>query len=962
MAQSFTTDAGVLYVPGAYPQVTVQQANSGLSATGIIMLVGEADAGPAHTAETDLTLNGYGPDQLGAVLAKYRSGALVDAYRAACAPSKDPEIQGAPSKIFLVKTNSSTRASASMARAGLTAYGTLADKSYGILGNNIYFSVSASTAESAPTTGSFTYIPSPVSSALSVRLNGGAVATATIAVPSGPPSPAELVGSITSGSATGLQALTTAGSGASTGLLVTGGVNRSILTGLVGTNVTVAAAGNSITLTLATGSWATTPSVGDTLCIPGANGDYEATGASAYAGGTAANPGAYVVTAATSSTITATKLRNSAAGGLTAPENVAATPIASATNDLICFSPVTIKNQTGTNRSWLTGLVGTNVTGTVASGQLTITLASGSWAATPQAGDVLFVPSSAPAAISNAVGGWWTVVSATSSTVVLTKLSNGSTTTFGATALAAVTDLQLIRPAIDGLSKTLELQDGGGSENISTTNPFYVLGTTSNVSWISTSASPQLLKSSAEYKALTSIVRHSDSINESFAAGGEVAMRIGYKGTTASMTISATGLTTTVTGGSGASLNITFTGLATINDLVAKINAQTGYTAAVGSAMYGQLPPTALDYGTWSICSSQTQTVVGIKKDAYEWFKQLSAQSATVQLGTTAKRTDLGLPEVQASTFLSGGALGASTSAGVQAAIDACEKLKGNFLVALFSRDAADDIADSLTDSGSTYSIDAINAAISTHCTKMSQLKRRRPRQGFASKRTSFTNAKLAAANLAAARMACTFQDVKAVSIDGTIKQYHPWMAGVLAAGMQAAGFYRPMFNKSVNCSGVLQAAGDFSDADQSQVEDALQAGLLVMGARDTGGFSFVSDQTTYGVDGNFVYNSIQAIYVADTLALTIAQRLEKAFVGKSLADVSAAIVLAYLKGIVADLRRLKLVTASDDAPEGYKDATVTISGSAMQVSLSLVEASGVYFIPVKALIQQVSQSASTSK
>ena len=38
----------------------------------------------------------------------------------------------------------------------------------------------------------------------------------------------------------------------------------------------------------------------------------------------------------------------------------------------------------------------------------------------------------------------------------------------------------------------------------------------------------------------------------------------------------------------------------------------------------------------------------------------------------------------------------------------------------------------------------------------------------------------------------------------------------------------------------------------------------VVIRARDNGGFSFVSDQTTYTADDSFVYNSLQAVYVAD--------------------------------------------------------------------------------------------------
>jgi len=51
--------------------------------------------------------------------------------------------------------------------------------------------------------------------------------------------------------------------------------------------------------------------------------------------------------------------------------------------------------------------------------------------------------------------------------------------------------------------------------------------------------------------------------------GGDITMNIGYLGTTATMTINATTLATTVTGGAGTSLNLTLTNFTTISDIVA---------------------------------------------------------------------------------------------------------------------------------------------------------------------------------------------------------------------------------------------------------------------------------------------------------------------------------------------------------------------------------------------------------
>jgi hypothetical protein len=143
-----------------------------------------------------------------------------------------------------------------------------------------------------------------------------------------------------------------------------------------------------------------------------------------------------------------------------------------------------------------------------------------------------------------------------------------------------------------------------------------------------------------------------------------------------------------------------------------------------------------------------------------------------------------------------------------------------------------------------------------------------------------------------------------------------------------------------------------------TQVEQALLAGLLLIARKTTGGFAWVSDQTTYSRDGNFVYNSIQATYAADLVALSTAQRMELTFLGQSVADVSAAIAKATLDSIMTDFARLKLIAASDDAPKGYKNAVVQIAGPVMLVSLEIKLAGAIYFIPISFVVSQVQQSA----
>jgi hypothetical protein len=85
---------------------------------------------------------------------------------------------------------------------------------------------------------------------------------------------------------------------------------------------------------------------------------------------------------------------------------------------------------------------------------------------------------------------------------------------------------------------------------------------------------------------------------------------------------------------------------------------------------------------------------------------------------------------------------------------------------------------------------------------------------------------------------------------------------------------------------------------------------------------------------------------------------MEQAFVGQSLADVSASLAMSTLEGIMENLRRLKLIAFSDDAPKGFKNPVIRITGPSMVVSAEVKVATGLYFIPITFQITQVQQSA----
>jgi hypothetical protein len=404
--------------------------------------------------------------------------------------------------------------------------------------------------------------------------------------------------------------------------------------------------------------------------------------------------------------------------------------------------------------------------------------------------------------------------------------------------------------------------------------------------------------------------------------------------------------------------------------LAAFINAQPGYVASASDNAVGLkrlnytlstgAKATILDKATWSIASELGSKPGLIKNDGYETWGNVST-SELVQLGTSSTVATVpaaGIPEPQALTFLAGGTRGGTTNAQVLAGLAALERVKCNFVVPLFSRNASDDIASAVTDASSTYTIASIADNTKAHVILMSQIKRRKWRQAFVSIKGSFNSAKALSRSLVNFRVSVCFQDVRATNAQGESVQFQPWMASVLAASMQAGGVNEPLVKKLVNVSGLVVADNSYGDSLSDQ-EAALDAGLLPLESADGSGFRWLSDQTTWGqVDSNFVYNSIQAVYMTDILAQLISEKMEKKFVGRPLSVVPSAVIRAFLEAVMREALQLKITAPSDGAEQGFKDAFVTIRAPAAYVTVTASLGTGLYFILNTAFITKVQSAA----
>jgi len=598
------------------------------------------------------------------------------------------------------------------------------------------------------------------------------------------------------------------------------------------------------------------------------------------------------------------------------------------------------------------------------------------WAVNPTVGDALLVPTGSQFATANE--GTYVVQAVTARVITALKIIDAAGTgvtrsapsgeTVAATAAAdfecysPVTISATAAAVVPGLGKSLELANTSTGVFADLVWAYDATALTiARAPVVSASGAPVVLTSGAEYKVNLNLVRQRDSISEEIISGiGSPVLDIGYKGTTASMVIASGVATITLTGGGSVALSpitVTLSDFPTIADLCQYFNSLTDFSAAPSLTTYSSVSPLDLDAGTYTFASAWGAKTGRVKADGANFLTDVNSGSVLVDATPPGIATNLvGLPDVVSLGFLSGGARGATTNAAISAALDALEGVRGNIVVPLFSNDATVDIAAAQTDPGSTYTIASIHTAVRAHCLAMSALKRRKRRLGALSVNTTFANAKATAGNIAHSRCVMTFQNVTDNNSIGTLTAFKSWMAAIKAAAMQCAGFYKDITHKAITVSAATCTGFNYNI--NSNMEDALKAGLLPI-VYDGSIYKFASDQTTYSQDDNFVFNSLQAMYKADILAATVEERMERAFVGQDLADVSAQTGVTVLGAILDDTRRLKLITQSDDAPRGFKDAVVKIvNGNAMVVSFQAKLSTGIKFVPILIMISAVQQTA----
>jgi hypothetical protein len=475
---------------------------------------------------------------------------------------------------------------------------------------------------------------------------------------------------------------------------------------------------------------------------------------------------------------------------------------------------------------------------------------------------------------------------------------------------------------------------------------------------------PGIELSTVESAMTVTVKQTRDLLQEQDTLGGNVVLEIGNVGAdaTASVAINDTQVILTSSSASHAFEKADY---ATLLQLVNAMNLIPDWECVVSSTLYNSLPVSVLDQvtsvGAKSLASGDRPA--RIKKDAQE-VADFFADSAIAEM---TSQEETGLMDAAAESAFGGGSLGATSTASIVAALEAFQEIRVNSVVPLFSRDAASDVMDNLTDGASNYTLLGIHQAIKTHCALMSTTKNRSERQGYLSMKDTFDACLDRAALLADARLQLAIQDIRNIDAQGNIKWFQPWAQACMIAGARAGSpVGTPLTFKYFNATGIRHTEQAMSTPEEditidfnpnAHFEKAIKGGISFFEAPQAGGIRMVVDNTTYQKDGNWVLNRGNVLYAADVLAFDFRNQMENIYIG-SKNTVKASEVKSVAASILSTYLAQGITVATADAPNGYKKIDISINGNVINVAVIVVLVEGIDFVLADITITRVQSQA----
>ncbi len=417
---------------------------------------------------------------------------------------------------------------------------------------------------------------------------------------------------------------------------------------------------------------------------------------------------------------------------------------------------------------------------------------------------------------------------------------------------------------------------------------------------------------------------------------GKFAIQYIGAGSAATMTISATQLTTTVTGGGGGDdLAITFANYASLEEILFFINGLAGYTATALITNSASFDPTNLDALAAVDIRTASLTVYSHNFDLADWLNTNSSlTTAAVTKGVVGPKAVLSL------TALAGAVAGAISNTNFTNGFTALGTLRVNQVVPLASADGTG------TD---TSTILSIIAGLASHCRLLSSTSGKSEREGWASLAGTKTEL-IAQANISnTEHITLSGQKLTRQSaVTSNLVVFDEWSFATVCAGMRAgAPLGEPLTHKNINAVAVTQDAS-WENNETADVVDLLLNGVMSVAEIPGEGFRIEKGITTYTKSDNDAFTEESIVQGWKNISYEWRTSLERQYTGRpgdpnTVLTVKPASIA--ILGALRDEGQISDSIIDGETVDGFRNISVSLSGDVLSVGGTISPTPGINFI-----------------
>jgi len=422
----------------------------------------------------------------------------------------------------------------------------------------------------------------------------------------------------------------------------------------------------------------------------------------------------------------------------------------------------------------------------------------------------------------------------------------------------------------------------------------------------------------------------------SLGTAGKFTIQYVGAGSGCTMTISATQLTTTVTGGPGGeALTLNFSDYPNLAALLRYIDGLAAYTATSLITNDTSFDPSYLDAVTTVDIRTALTTVYARNFDQYDWIiKNSQIITATLTKGQTGPIATF------TATALAGGTKGSSSNTDWTNGFTGLGGVRCTQVVPLASADG----------SGSdTYTIASIAAGLASHAKFYSSTAGRSERQGWIGVSMTKTNL-IALANTTNSEHICLVgQKVKVQRASDSALVYMPeWASACMLAGLRAgAPLGEPITHKFLAVYGVSEDAS-WSHNNDADVIDLDLNGVMVIAEKVGSGFYLDKGITTYTKSENDAFMEETIVQGWKQVSYGLRQALEARYTGRpgTLAQVNT--VDGTVSSYMEKQRDAGAITDSfqnGQTIKAYRGITKSLNGDVLSVGCTFSPTPGINFI-----------------